>query len=385
MIKKVPYLNKLLSIILLLSLCRICNVQELKKEKLLPERELDIAIKNEMLQEKIPAISACIIKNDKIIWENAYGLANIEDSISAKNETVYLLASTSKLVIAIGVMQLHEREIINIDTDINEYLPFKVQHPKYPNIKITPRYLLTHRSALAWPHEEDPDFYEIHSCDTMVDLGNWLKNYIIPDGNNYHYKIWKDFMPGEYELYSNIGAALLGYLVEVASGKDFNTYCIQNIFEPLEMENTSFKVNDICKDLLAMPYYENLTQCGFYTVAFYPSTTLMSSTKEFSHLIIAVMNGGKYKQSIILTEESIKEMLRIQYNDSWLGLLWWKYKGGWYGGQGGFYGASSLAIFNKKDNLAILIFSNRTESETFFPPDGEIYKLIYNKAYIITR
>ena len=54
---------------------------------------------------------------------------------------------------------------------------------------------------------------------------------------------WKNKVPGERELYSNIGSAVLGYLVEVTTGTDFNTYCRQNIFTPLEMNNTSYSYN----------------------------------------------------------------------------------------------------------------------------------------------
>jgi hypothetical protein len=92
------------------------------------------------------------------------------------------------------------------------------------------------------------------------------------------------------------------------------------------------------------------------------------------------MNGGVYKNKRILKEKTVNEILRVQYPNSWLGLMWWKYQDDWFGGQGGFRGASSLAIFQRTTKVAILIFSNRSEFESFYPPDGRIYKLIHNKA-----
>ncbi len=341
---------------------------------------IDRAIQNEMEKYRIPSISTCIIKGDRIIWKRAYGYANIQRKVPAAVETIYLLASVSKQVTSVAVMQLHEKGAIDIDKDINNYLPFPVRNPKFPGQVITPRILLTHRAGLAWPQGEDPDFYRIYTDDTAPGLGKWLKNYIIPGGSEYNLKIWKDTKAGEVELYSNIGVALLGFLVESVSGKDFNSYCIENIFLPLEMPNTSFRTSGLNIEKLAMPYYENLTPCGHYSVPFYPSTTIKSSIAEFSHFLIAMMNGGVYKGKRVLKERTVKEILKVQYANSWLGLLWWKYEGDWYGGEGGFLGASTYMAFKKDKNIGILIFSNRTEFNSFYPPDGRIFTLIKNKA-----
>jgi CubicO group peptidase (beta-lactamase class C family) len=348
------------------------------------DKEIDKAIVAEMSRFDIPSIVTCIIKKDTIVWEKTYGYANIEKKTPASLNTIYPIASVSKLVTSVAVLQLYERKVLDIDKDINNYLPFPVRNPKYPDKKITPLLLLTHRSGLAWPDawpsNEAPNFYSIYPNDSAPNLGEWLKNYITPRGKNYNPKIWKNTEPGEAKLYSNIGAALLGYLVEVMSSIDFNTYCENNIFKLLDMPNTSFRISNLKKELTAMPYSENLNPIGHYSVPYYPSTTIKSSISEFSHFIIAMMNGGVYKNERILKEKTVNEILRVQYPNSWLGLMWWKYKGDWFGGQGGFQGSSSLTIFQKTAKIAILIFSNRTELDSFYPPDGRIYKLIYKKA-----
>jgi CubicO group peptidase (beta-lactamase class C family) len=211
----------------------------------LDDKEIDKTIAAEMSRFDIPSIVTCIIKKDTIVWEKTFGYANIENKTPATLETIYLLASVSKLVTSVAVLQLYERKVLDIDEDINNYLPFRVRNPKYPDKIITPRILLTHRSGLAWPHDEDPNFYTIYHNDSAPNLGEWLKNYIIPNGENYNPKIWKDTEPGKVELYSNIGTALLGYLVEVLSRIDVNTYCENNIFKPLDMLNTSFRISNL--------------------------------------------------------------------------------------------------------------------------------------------
>ena len=61
-------------------------------------------------------------------------------------------------------------------------------------------------------------------------------------------------------------------------------------------------------------------------------------------------------------------------------MLWWKYSGGWYGGEGGFLGASSFMAFKKMDDIGILILSNRTELGSFYPPEGKVFTLVRDKA-----
>lgn len=374
-------MKKFLILIYLILTC-FNFAQNQNNQQSLDDKKIDKAIKDEMSRYNIPSIATCIIKEDSIVWGKAYGFANIEEKTPASLNTIYPIASVSKLVTSVAVLQLYERKVIDLDTDINNYLPFHVRNPKYPDKVITPRILLLHRSGLAWPINgvEDPDFYNIYPDDSAPDLGEWLINFIIPGGNNYNPKIWKNTEPDEALLYSNIGAALLGYLVEVVSKTDFNTYCENNIFKPLDMPNTSFRINNLEKGLTALPYYVNFKPVGHYSVPYYPSTTARSSITEFSHFFIAMMNGGIYKNERILLEKTVDEMLRVPNPNSWMGFMWWKWKGDWFGANGGFVGASSLAIFQKKHKVAILIFSNRSEFGSFYPPDGRIYKLFHKKA-----
>ncbi|MHC4208019.1 MAG: serine hydrolase domain-containing protein, partial [Planctomycetota bacterium] len=158
----------------------------------LDDKDIDKAIAAEMNRFDIPSIVTCIIKKDAIVWEKTYGYANIENQTIASVKTIYPIASVSKLVTSVAVLQLYERKVLDIDKDINNYLPFLVRNPKYPDKIITPRILLTHRSGLAWPtNVEDSDFYRIYPNDSAPNLGEWLKNYITPGGKNYNPKIWK--------------------------------------------------------------------------------------------------------------------------------------------------------------------------------------------------
>jgi len=70
---------------------------------------LDQALPTEMSKDGLPSLAACIIKGDKIVWQNFYGFSNVADKKAPTAETVYILASISKTVTATAIMQLWEK------------------------------------------------------------------------------------------------------------------------------------------------------------------------------------------------------------------------------------------------------------------------------------
>ena len=74
-----------------------------------------------------------IVKNNEIVWVESYGYADIANSLQVEDTTVFLLASVSKLFTGTAAMQLHEAGTIDLDTDINNYLPWTVEIPNFSN------------------------------------------------------------------------------------------------------------------------------------------------------------------------------------------------------------------------------------------------------------
>ena len=97
--------------------------------------ELDTYIQSQMNTQNIPGLSASIVKGDKVVWKAAYGMANIELNIPVTLETKFTLASISKLFVATACAQLWEDGLLDIDADINNYLPFTVINLSFPNWK----------------------------------------------------------------------------------------------------------------------------------------------------------------------------------------------------------------------------------------------------------
>ena len=366
----------LLILLLLTFLCNTCTIIDPEVEEF---SDFDAEIRNEMSSYQIPSLSAGVIKNDSIVWVKYYGNSAVVNSQPDSN-SIYPVASVSKTILVTAVMQLSEQGLIDLDADINEYLQISIRNSNYPNNKITARMLLTHTSGLAWPVDdyEVPGFYDYYPLDSALPLDEWIPQYVLPNGNHYVNAVWKKTVPGDRELYSNIGTAILGYLVEVIAGTDFNTYCKQHIFTPLGMNNTSYAYADLNMNNVINIYWENYEQIEHYRQLHFPAQSLKTTVEDYSHLLIAYMNGGVYKGTRILQASTIEQILKLHNPASGRCLIWKKTIGNWYEHQGGEPGVAAQVEFHSDKKVALIIFSNKRTGQVY--AGNKIHALIRRVA-----
>lgn len=335
----------------------------------------DLYIKILMLFAHKPSIATCIIKDTSIVWSKGYGYYDIESQKETNEDILYLQASVSKTVTATALMQLYDRGLFDLDDDVNDYLPFELRNPNHPEEPITIKMILSHRSSLAYdnlywialsylPGDPDVDGFPYP----------WLEEYLIPGGTGYSETTWSNSKPGESYFYANIGFSIIAYLVEILSGQNFNEYCKENIFEPLEMHTSGFRLRDHDLDDIAVPYeykngrYFRHPHYGIHIL--YPAITLRTTIEEFSHFIIAHMNGGVWNDVRILEEETVELMHtpHFSHGDKY------NYGLGWttsdppngkktYGHSGGYVGVLDYVTIIPEDGIGVIIFSNELDSD----------------------
>jgi CubicO group peptidase (beta-lactamase class C family) len=286
----------------------------------------------------VPGLAAAVVKNGRIVCTAVAGLANIAEGRPVTPDTLFLIASVSKTITATALMQLYDERKLQLDDDINEYLPFKVRIPAAPAAPITFRQLLSHISSIkdnttyvncpescAYGSKIIP--FVTMGADSPISLADLTRGYLTPGGA--YYDQAKNFAPkppGTKSEYSNMGIVLAGYLVEVISGIPFDQYCKVNIFAPLGMAKTSWRLADIDRSLLAEPYDKSSSgyvPYGQYGEPDYPDGMLRTSAVELARFVIAYMQGGRYLGQHILKSRTVKEMLRAQTRlDSSQGLAW---------------------------------------------------------------
>ena len=126
-------------------------------------------------EAKSPGLAVAVVRGDEIVFASGVGWANLERGIHADADTVFMLASVSKTVTCAGIMSLVERGVIDLDADINRYLPFEVHIPAFPDHPITMRMLLTHTSSIrdrysVWGTPYSDDTLYFHG-DSPMSLG----------------------------------------------------------------------------------------------------------------------------------------------------------------------------------------------------------------------
>ena len=324
--------------------------------------EIDEYIQNEMQKNHIPGLSASIVIKEEVVWQNTYGYANIEENKQIKNDTLFKIASVSKTLTATCLMQIYEQEYFNLFDPINDYLPFDVIHPLYPSTDITFHMLLTHSSGI-----NDNWEYLFHFVgDSPIAFQTFLEEYLVPDGLYYdeinNFCTWK---PGTNWRYSNVGVALVGYLVEIISEVNFTTYTENYLFHPLDMNESGWYLQDLDETHIAMPYhwngvdYETYGHIGWVDV---PAGDLRTSSSQLINFLTMFINNGTYNSQEILNSETVKMMLTPQqpFNQN-LGLIWWKNNIGGrivWGHGGSDYGARAQMHFDPETKIGVVVLTN---------------------------
>lgn len=320
-------------------------------------------LERQMDKRDIPAMSVLIFDNDEILYQSYLGMADIEKNIQLKKDHVFLIASISKVITATALMQLYDKGQFDLDDPINDYIGFNVENPEYDEA-ITFRMLLTHTSSIADGPALDDQYY--YGKDSPVTLKTFMKQYLTPGGKYYDdYENFYDFEPGEDFEYSNTGSALIAVLVEKLSGQDFNSYCKNNIFNPLEMTNTHWRLSEINKNQIVRPYDEDLEPIEHYTFTDYPNGGLRTTAEDLFKLLSAYANDGKYKGYKLLSKSTVDEMLSQQISniDPSMGLHFFRLnkKNNLWGHDGGEEGVSTIMAFNPDNGIGAVILTNLSD------------------------
>ncbi|MDQ0176427.1 serine hydrolase domain-containing protein [Bacillus chungangensis] len=366
MIKKA---TKILGVIITLVLV-IASIAIALKVDFSNPANIEKFVYNKMNKTDVPGVSIAIIKNNKVDKYISYGYANVNERKKVSQDTVFQIASLSKVVTATAIMQLYEKKKINLDDEINKYLPFSVVNPHFPNKPITVRMLLDHTSGIEDNWDVLDSLYTIDSGggDSKISVGEFSKEYLNVGGKWYSKeKNFTNNKPGTTFVYSNVGYGLLGYIVEQISQLPFDQYTQQNIFEPLGMSQTHWLHKDIKTENFALPYEGNraLPKYSFPT---YPDGSLKTNVLDFSKFLISM--SATNENNTVLKPETIKEMFSPQSNDG-------KQTLGWsnsslddifmkklnnddiVGHTGSDPGVFSIALYNLEKKNGLVIFMNQ--------------------------
>lgn len=197
----------------------------------LPARADDLADRVDRLfarwdQPTTPGCALGVVRDGKLIYEKAFGLADVEQGKRIGPDAVLHVASVSKQFTAFAVLLLERDGKLSLDDDVRKHLPELHNFGK----TITLRHLLQHTSGLR-------DQWD------LVSLAGWRMSDVITDDDVFRLACRQrelNFDPGARHLYCNTGYTLAARVVERVSGKPFREFTRTRIFEPLGMKQTRF-------------------------------------------------------------------------------------------------------------------------------------------------
>jgi CubicO group peptidase (beta-lactamase class C family) len=342
---------------------------------------LDACIAEIVDQYDLMGLSVAIVTRETqdVAWTKSYGYANLETGRPVTDSTPFLLSSVSKTFIATAIMQQVETGLLDLDEDINVYLPFEVINPHLSRTstdRITLRDLATHTSGII-----DSDYaYDLYGPgDPSESLGEFLRNYFVPGGDYYSEDDnFEACLSGQcwYE-YSNVGAALAAYVLEAAIGIPYAQYVEENILSPLGMTDSHFYLaNYTDPNVIAMPYIHERRgpePYGYYGYPTYPDGRLFSSSQDLSKFLVSIMLDQEAMDTTsILGIEAKKEMLtpqpfvddklsftdRLFYGSLQQEIFWVQTNEITHGHDGGDYGSFTLMYFEPNQGVGVVILTN---------------------------
>ena len=350
--------------------------------------EIDEFILEQMEILHVPGLSACIVIGDSVAWHNNYGYMNLEDSLPVHDSTLFNVFSIGKTVTTACVMQLWDEQLLGLEQNINDFIPFQVINPHNGLDSITPRMIMSHTSSIRdWMLNN----YVVLG-DPTESLAFFTENYFDPDGSYYIPNNYYNLIPGTNFHYSNFGTALLGYLVEPLMGTTFNEYAYNSLLNPLEMNSSAWFLNELNMDNLAIGYtYSNgsFLPNDHYGIAGYPGVALRSTTLELANFNIMLLNGGLFNNVNILSNEAVDSMTTVQnpnwqsgYGPTGLGMFKTDYFGdrivwGHYGG--GSLGYAGHFHFCPEENTGVVVLTN---SEQWL---DDLVEYLFDYALLITN
>jgi CubicO group peptidase (beta-lactamase class C family) len=333
---------KIFKYILVVLVCNILNGQSLnslisEKNGFDYERLSRLSNKLDEFSKKgiLPGSVVLISKNDKIIYHEAFGFSDIDNQIPMKTNSIFRIASQTKFITATAIMMLQERGELVITENVSKYLPefketfvAKKSDDGYSiepaDREITIKDLLTHTSGVGygfgiaskvWEEAGIQGFYLIDRNESIVETVKKIA------------KLPHEAHPGDEYVYG-YSSDILGAIVEVVSGNSLDTFLKENLFDPLEMTDTSFYLPDSKKDRLTTvyiysednglkraPYKGTFDSQGSHYIdgpkkSFSGGAGLLSTSSDYNKFLLMILNEGKYENLQILSRKSIEIMTK---------------------------------------------------------------------------
>ncbi len=327
----------------------------------------DLKVDSLMRVWNIPGCSISIVKDSSILYSKGYGFADIENNVRAEISTIYGIASCSKAITCFALGLLSEQNKLDWSKPINFYYPEFILSDPYITANITALDLVTHRSG--YPANDMLWYNSGKSREELVEL----IRYLIPN---------KSFR--SYFQYNNLMYIAAGELVEKISGKTWEEFVNEKIFNPLEMKNSTFSINDVKNNkknslryIFKNNKHEKIEMLNADNIG--GAGSINSTVSDMSNWLIMQINKGMFKGKRVISESELqflqKPVMAIHTPIVYPELFYLSYACGWYvttykgdiilRHAGALDGVSTLTSFMPDKKYGVIVVANLDEAANF--------------------
>ncbi|HWN05609.1 MAG TPA: serine hydrolase domain-containing protein, partial [Steroidobacteraceae bacterium] len=331
---------------------------------------VDPLIESELEATGTPGAAFVFVHDGKIVHARGYGVPDLaSDAKVDPARTVWPIASISKAVTAMAVLQLVDDGRVDLDADVNRYLK-RLQVPSAGMPPLTLRHLLSHTGALDELPGRQFDGHE------PQDLSTFLRDRIV------RYRA-----PGELTAYSTYGILLAALVLEDQSGERYDQYLRENVFAPAGMASARVMTRRGDERGVATPYRIEDGQAEPMSFEWYfsaPASSIVATAEDMGRLLLVHLAGGRADKRRILSEKLTHAMHEQQATvhagvPGWgLGLQMDRVNGRDIAEHGGDIGGfSALFVLIPKEDAAFFIVNHGEGSDLRFKVKDALLDRLY--------
>lgn len=316
--------------------------------------EIRDVILGQVRSGEVPSMAVAVVRDGRIVWEEAFGWADVEQGTPATPETIYPLGSLSKSLTAMGIMLLVERGVLDLDDPVEKHLPAgSITVHEGQGADLTIRRVMQMRGGIphGWATYGD-------SLDPPTILEHLGSSGIVV------------FPPGEVELYSNNAYGVLEAVIAGAAGRDFGEFMRSEVLEPLGMWNSFATLTPELVDRAAVRYEATGERLPFRQYHFIPQGSAGGFASVHDLALYALFHLGTPDpgQYPILTDETLQRMHheKAPRSQSLMALGWGSVSLGgnlgWLVSNGSIGGANSMLTLIPEEDFAVAVLANISSS-----------------------
>ncbi|MGC2404673.1 MAG: serine hydrolase domain-containing protein [Acidobacteriaceae bacterium] len=270
----------------------VCSAQKAQKTEIPNMQDLSRVAIQELKETQTPGAVIAIVSGDKVIFTKAYGIADIETGEPTSPDMLFQIGSTTKMFVAASLLNLSRNGRLTLDAPIGSYL--KDLGPQLS--QVTAHQLLTHTAGLI------DKLDDVGSPDESS-LASGVRSFVT-DGAFFT-------QPGQVFSYSSLDYDVAGLLMQRIAGKPFADVMQDEVFDPLGMSKTTFRlttavtfplaVGNVAPNKVWRPIEDRTAEWG-------SGGLLYSNVHDLAQFAIAFMNGGKLDGRQVLDPSVIREM-----------------------------------------------------------------------------